>query len=93
MNPNLDSFLIIDSSDHLDTHFSNLVEGGLLQTDVSQDFNNPLPHTDACVLKKAYKPYTSACVIDFSLTRKCIKIYNMSTKFNFTYIFVLKINL
>lgn len=60
--PNLDAFLIIDSSDHLDTHFSDLVEGGLLQTDVPEDFNNPLSHTDACVLKKGFKQNTLAGV-------------------------------
>lgn len=47
----LDALLVVDPADHLDTHLSDLVESGLLQTDVSQDLDHPLPHTDTRVLE------------------------------------------
>ena len=48
----LDALLVVNPADHLDTHLSDLVEGGLLQTDVSKDLNHPLPHTDTRILEK-----------------------------------------
>lgn len=48
----LNAFFIVDPSDHLHTHLRDLVEGGLLQTDVSQDLNHPLSHTNARILQR-----------------------------------------
>lgn len=49
---NLDPLFIVDPSDHLDTHLSDLVEVRLLQANIPQDLNDPLPHTNTCVLCK-----------------------------------------
>lgn len=50
MNTHLYPLLVVDPSDHLDTHLCDFVEVRLLQADISQDLDDPLPHTDACVL-------------------------------------------
>lgn len=49
-DPYLDTFLIIDSADHPHAHLSNLTEGWLLQTDVSEDLNHPFSDADTSVL-------------------------------------------
>ncbi len=50
VDPYLDTFLIIDPADHPHTHLSNLTEGWLLQTDVSEDLDHPLSYADTSVL-------------------------------------------
>lgn len=49
-HPYLDPLFIIDPADHPHTHLSNLTEGRLLQTDVSQDLDHPFSHADTSVL-------------------------------------------
>ncbi len=49
-NTNLDPLFIVDPSDHLHTHLSDLVEVGLFQANIPQDLNDPLPHTYTRVL-------------------------------------------
>lgn len=49
---NLDPLLVIDPSDHLHTHLSDLVEVWLLQADIPQDLNDSLPHAYTRVLFK-----------------------------------------
>ena len=51
-DPYLDALLVVDPADHPHTHLSNLVEGGLLQTNVPQDLDHPLPDADTSVLEK-----------------------------------------
>lgn len=46
----LDAFFIVDPADHLHTHLSDLTEGWLLQTDVSENLDYPLSYTDTGVL-------------------------------------------
>ncbi len=48
----LDTFLIIDPANHPHTHFSNLTEGWLLQTDIPEDLDHPFSYTDTSVLNK-----------------------------------------
>ena len=48
----LDTLLVVDPADHPYTHLSDLVEGGLLQTNVPQNLDHPLPDTDTSVLEK-----------------------------------------
>lgn len=48
--PYLDTFLVIDPADHPHTHLSDLTEGWLLQTDVSEDLDHPFSYTDTGVL-------------------------------------------
>ena len=49
-NTNLDPLLIVDPSDHPHTHLGHLVEVRLLQANISQDLDDPLPDTNTCVL-------------------------------------------
>lgn len=53
--PYLDAFLIIDPADHLHTHLSNLTEGWLLQTDISENLDHSLSHTYTSVLNINYQ--------------------------------------
>lgn len=50
VDPYLDTFLIIDPADHPHTHLSNLIEGWLLETDVSEDLDHPFSYADTSVL-------------------------------------------
>lgn len=64
VEPYLDTFLIIDPADHPHTHLSNLTEGWLLQTDVSEDLDHPFSHTDTSVLcrkKTIHKGFAKFC--------------------------------
>lgn len=47
---NLDPLFIVDPSNHFDTHFSDFVEVRLLQANIPQYLNDPLPYTNARVL-------------------------------------------
>lgn len=65
--PYLDTFFIINPADHLHTHLSNLTEGRLLQTDVSEDFDHPFSYTDTSVLlikQSTYYLFPMSCVLD-----------------------------
>lgn len=50
INTNLDPLFVVDPADHLDAHLCDLVEVRLLQANIPQDLNDPLPHTNTCVL-------------------------------------------
>jgi len=46
----LDALLVVHAADHPHAHLRDLAEGGLLQTNVPQDLDHPLPDADAGVL-------------------------------------------
>lgn len=46
----LDTLFVIDSADHPHTHLSNLTEGWLFQTDVSEDLDHSFSYADTSVL-------------------------------------------
>lgn len=51
LDPYLDAFLVIDPANHPHAHLSDLTEGWLLQTNVSEDLDHPLSYADASVLQ------------------------------------------
>lgn len=82
----LNALFVVDPSDHLHTHLCDLVEGWLLQTDVSQDLNHPLSHTNARILQRSTHAQTvehatssSACRWQQSLTRANLPKVNFHT--------------
>lgn len=86
----LNAFFIVDPSDHLHTHLRDLVEGGLLQTDVSQDLNHPLSHTNARILQRwthawtlEHATYSTACRWQQSITRGIYPRWTFILRMNF----------